>query len=152
MASITPTLTINPTTMANNWKTYTAQAGPKWLAKYLAPRSAFNADPTGWQTAWYNGVQAAHAAGTPAKHFGAASVLNKAATAASTYGQTNYVNAATNKAGNYAASAGALATALSNARAHVAAMPNGTFEQRQQRMIAWATQMHAVKGTIKNAG
>ena len=61
MATITPTLNTNPTTMAANWSKGVAANAQKWLAKYLAPKALFNANPTQSQAAWTAGIAAAQA-------------------------------------------------------------------------------------------
>jgi hypothetical protein len=147
MATITPTLSINPQTMTSNWTKGVQQSGQKWLAKYLAPRRAFNADPTGSQTAWQNGINAAIARNAYANGLANAD-LTMAANNATNFGQTNYVAAGTNHAAKYAAKANNLATALSTVRAQVEAMPKSTPADRINRMVAWATGMAAYKGKI----
>lgn len=148
MATITPTLTVNPANMAANWTKGVQNNGAKWLAKYLAPRALFNANPTAAQTAWLNGVQAAAAAGTYATNFGNPQVAINAANNAQAFGQTNYSNSGSQKAANYAAKTNNLASAISAVRATVEAMPNVTLADRNARMLAWSNGMAAYKGKI----
>ncbi len=97
MATITPTSTINPTTMAANWSTGVRNNAQKWLNKYLNPRAAFNANPTQSQAAWQAGVTRAISLGTYATKLGAAD-LTAAANNASSFGVVNYGNSGTTKA------------------------------------------------------
>lgn len=148
MATITPTLSVSPTTMAANWTKGVQQSSAKWLAKYLAPKVLFNADPTTAQTNWLAGVQAAAAAGTYATNFGAPTVAQTAANNASSFGAANYAASGTNKAANYAGKTTNLANAISAVRAQVAAMPSATLQDRINRMTAWANGMAGYKGKI----
>ena len=147
MATITPTTTVNAATMAANWTKGVAANSQKWLAKYLAPKALFNANPSQSQTNWIAGVNAAAAANSYAN--GLANVnLTTVANAASTYGVTNYAASGTNKAANYANVTQALASAISAVRATVLAMPNATLQDRINRMTAWANGMATYKGQI----
>ncbi len=147
MATITPTNTIDPTRMATNWTTGVQNNGSKWLAKYLAPRAAFNADPTGSQTKWQNGINSAIARNAYANGMSKAS-LTVAANNATTYGMSNYVTAGSQKAANYAAKTPALASAMSTLRATVNAMDSSTLAARIAKAAAWANGMAALKGTF----
>lgn len=147
MATITPTSTINPTTMAANWSKGVSNNAQKWLNKYLNPRAAFNANPTQAQAAWSAGVQRAMSLGTYATKLGSAD-LTMAANNASTFGVINYGNSGTAKAAKYAAKTTALASALTTVRNQVLAMPNATLQDRLARMTAMATGMAAYKGKI----
>ncbi len=147
MATITPTSTINPTTMAANWSTGVRNNAQKWLNKYLNPRAAFNANPASAQLAWQAGVSRAISLGTYATKLGAAD-LTMAANNASSFGVVNYGNSGTAKAAKYAAKTAALASALSAVRATVLAMPNATPSDRIARMVAQATGMAAYNGKI----
>ena len=147
MATITPTSTINPTTMAANWTKGVTNNAQKWLAKYLAPRAAFNSNPLQAQAAWQAGITRAISLGTYATKLGAAD-LTMAANNASTFGVQNYAASGTTKAAKFAAKTPALASALSTVRATVLAMPNATLQDRLARMTAQATGMAAYKGKI----
>jgi len=147
MATITPTLQTNPTTMAANWSKGVAANAQKWLAKYLAPKAAFNANPTQAQAAWITGIQGAMARNAYATGLGNAD-LTMAANNASTFGVTNYAASGTNKAAKFAAKAPALAAAINSVRATVEAMPKGGLQNGIARMTAWATGMSAYKGKI----
>ncbi len=147
MATITPTNSINPTTMATNWTTGVQNNGAKWLAKYLAPRVAFNADPTGSQTKWQNGINGAIARNAYATGMQNAS-LTVAATNAQSFGQANYVNAGSQKAAKYAAKTPALAAAMTTLRATVNGMDSSTLAARIAKSAAWANGMAALKGTF----
>jgi hypothetical protein len=147
MATITPTTTVNATTMSANWTKGVAGASAKWLAKYLAPKALFNANPTASQASWIAGVQAAAAANSYAN--GLTNVnLTTVANNATNFGAANYAASGTNKAANYAAVTAPLASAISAVRATVVAMPNTTLQDRINRMTAWATGMAAYKGTF----
>lgn len=147
MATITPTSTINPTTMAAHWGPgVTANAG-KWMNKTLNPRALFNANPTQNQANWIAGVNAAAANGTYANKIAAVD-LTAMANGISTYGQTNYAAAGTQKAAKYAAKTNALAAAETSVLATVLAMPKGKGAANNARMLAWSTGMAAYKGKI----
>lgn len=146
-ATITPTLTIDPTVMANNWATGVSQNAAKWLYKYLHPKALFNANPTQAQLAWQAGINAAMARSAYANGLSKASP-QAAATAASTYGQTNYAASGTQKKAKYAAKTPALAAAMSTLRAQIDAMPSATVQDRIARSVAWQNGMAALKGTF----
>lgn len=147
MATITPTLTVNAANMAANWTKGVSANSAKWLAKYLAPKVLFNANPTGAQANWIAGVNAAAAANSYAN--GMQNVnLTTVANNASTFGVTNYAASGTNKAANYQAKTTNLANAITAVRNTVNAMPNATLQDRINRMTAWANGMAAYKGTI----
>lgn len=146
-ATITPTLNIDPTVMANNWSTGVAQNAAKWLYKYLHPRALFNANPTGAQQAWQAGINAAIGRNAYASGLQKASPA-AAAAAASTYGQTNYAASGTQKKAKYAAKTPALAAAMSTLRATIDAMPSATVQDRIARSVAWQNGMAALKGTF----
>jgi hypothetical protein len=147
MAVITATATINPATMAANWGPGVINNSNKWMTKALAPRVLFNADPTGSQTAWQNGVNAAIAAG---RYSNGLTKTDMAAMAngIATYGLAAYSASGTQKSGNYAKKTTALATALTAVRNTVLAMPKGTPANNNARMVAWANGMRTYKGTI----
>ena len=147
MATITPTLTIDPTVMANNWATGVAANASKWLYKYLHPRVLFNANPTQSQLAWQNGINAAIARNAYSNGLSKASPA-AAAAAATTYGQTNYAASGTQKKAKYAAKTPALASAMSALRATIENMPSATVADRIQRSVAWQNGMAALKGTF----
>ena len=144
---ITPTQTVNPTTMAANWGPGVRNNSAKWLAKYLAPKRLFNADPAGWAAAWQNGINEAIAAGTPQKKFAAADP-NVAAANATAFGQTNFANSGTNKAAKYAAKAPALASLINSALAQISSLPKGKGANNENRMLTFTRAMAAGKGTI----
>lgn len=147
MATITPTLNTNPTTMAANWSKGVAANAQKWLNKYLNPKAAFNANPTQAQQAWITGINAAQARNAYANGMQNAD-LTMAANNASTFGVTNYAASGTNKAAKYSAKAPALANAINAVRATVEAMPKGGLTNGIARMTAWANGMAAYKGKI----
>jgi hypothetical protein len=147
MATIVATTAINATTMAANWTTGVGNNSAKWLAKYLAPKALFNANPTSAQANWIAGCIAAAAANAYAT--GMANVnLTTVANNATAYGAANYAASGAKKAANYAAVTPALAAALSTVRAAVLAMPNTTPQDRINRMTTWATMMATYKGTF----
>lgn len=147
MATITPTASINPTTMAANWGPGVINNAQKWMNKTLAPRVAFNADPTTTAAAWATGVQAAVANGSYSKGL---TGTNMAAMAngIATYGVAAYGASGSQKVANYAAKTQALAAVETQVRATVLAMPKGGAANNNARMIAWANGMRAAKGTI----
>lgn len=147
MATITPTLTIDPTVMANNWATGVAANGQKWLYKYLHPKALFNANPTQSQLAWQAGITAAILRNAYANGLSKASP-SAAATAASTYGVNNYAASGTQKKAKFAAKTPALASAMSTLRATIDAMPSATLQDRVARSVAWQNGMGALKGTF----
>jgi hypothetical protein len=147
MATITPTTTINPTTMAANWGPGVTNNAQKWQNKTLNPRALFNANPTQNQANWTAGVQAAAAQGTYATKIQNVN-LGTMATAISTYGTSNYAAAGTNKAAKYAAKAQALAAAESQVLATVSAMPKGRGANNNARMLAWSNGMATYRGKI----
>jgi hypothetical protein len=147
MATITPTLNTNPTTMAANWSKGVAANAQKWLAKYLAPKALFNANPTQSQAAWTAGIAAAQARNAYANGLQNADVT-MAANNASTFGVNNYAASGTNKAAKFAAKTPALATAINAVRQQVESMPKGGLQNGIARMQAWATGMSAYKGKI----
>jgi hypothetical protein len=146
-ATITPTLNTNPTTMAANWSKGVAANAQKWLAKYLAPKAAFNANPTQAQAAWITGIQSAMARNAYANGMQNAD-LTMAANNASNFGVTNYAASGTNKAAKYAAKAPNLANAINTVRAQVEAMPKGGLQNGIARATQWMTLMSAYKGKI----
>ena len=147
MATITPTTSVNPTTMAANWGPGVINNAQKWQKKTLAPRALFNANPTQMQANWTNGVNQAAAQGTYANKIAAVD-LNQMATAISTYGTTNYAASGTNKAAKYAAKTQALAAAETNVLQTISSMPTGKGANNEARMLAWSRGMAAYKGKI----
>ena len=147
MATITPTTTINPATMAANWGPGVINNAQKWQKKALNPRALFNANPQQNQANWQAGVTRAAAAGTYATKLQNVD-LGMMANAISTYGTTNYAAAGTNKAPKYAAKTNALAAAETQVLQQVEAMPKGKGQNNINRMVAWANGMAAYKGKI----
>lgn len=145
--TITPTLTIDPTVMTNNWSTGVAQNAAKWLYKYLHPKALFNANPPAAQGAWQAGINAAIGRNAYANGLSKASPA-AAAAAATAYGQTNYAASGTQKKAKFAAKAPALASAMSTLRAQIDAMPSATVQDRIARSVAWQNGMAALKGTF----
>jgi hypothetical protein len=150
MATITPTNQVNAATMAANWSKGVANNSSKWLAKYLAPKALFNANPAQSQAAWSTGVQAALAANSYANGMAAADPT-QAANNATQYGQTNYANSGTTKAYKYTRKTNALAAAITQVAQQVAAMPKGKGANNNARMLAWSQGMAAFKGKIGNS-
>jgi len=147
---ITPTLTVDPTTMTNNWSAGLANPTnqQKLINKYLNPKRLFNANPTQSQAAWQTGVTRAITANKYANGMANANT-NQAATNMQNYGGTNWSNAGTSKKYKYAAVAPALATAINAVLATVNAMPTGRGANNQARMNAWFTGMSSYYGKIK---
>jgi len=147
MATITPTNTINPATMAANWGPGVQNNAQKWQNKTLNPKVLFNANPQQNQANWTAGVQAAAANGTYATKIAAVNLATMA-TGIATYGTTNYAAAGVNKAAKYAAKTQALAAAETAVLGQVLAMPKGRGANNNNRMLAWANGMAAYKGKI----
>ncbi|HVH78577.1 MAG TPA: hypothetical protein VM782_04250 [Stellaceae bacterium] len=147
MATITPTSTINPATMAAHWGPGVSANAGKWMNKTLNPRALFNANPAQNQQNWIAGVNAAASLGLYATKIAAVD-LTAMANGISTYGQTNYAAAGTQKAAKYAAKTTALAAAETQVLATVLSMPKGRGAANTARMIAWKTGMEAFKGKI----
>jgi hypothetical protein len=136
--------------MAANWSKGVQNNSAKWLAKYLAPKALFNANPQQSQAAWATGVQAALAANTYSTGMANANVA-QAANNAQQFGMTNYANSGTTKAYKYTAKSASLAAAITAVSQQVASMPRGKGANNQARMLAWANGMSAYKGKITSA-
>jgi hypothetical protein len=149
MASITPTLNVDPNTMVTNWSGGLSNPTnqQKLINGYLKPRRAFNADPTGFQTAWTQGIQRAQAAGKYATGLQNAD-LTAAATNMQQYGGSNWSQSGTSKKYKYAAKAPALAAAINSVLATVNSMPTGKGGANEARMLAWSRGMGAYYGKI----
>ena len=147
MATITPTSTINPATMAAHWGPGVSANAGKWMNKTLNPRVLFNQNPAQNQNNWIQGVNAAAAAGIYATKIAAVD-LTAMANGIASYGQTNYAASGTQKAAKYAAKTNALAAAESTVLAQVLAMPKGRGAANDARQLAWSQLMRAYKGKI----
>ena len=150
MPPITPTNSVNPATMTANWTAglQNPTNQQKLIAKYLAPKRLFNADPAGSQTAWQAGITRAITANKYANGMANANT-NQAATNMQQYGGANWSQAGTSKAYKYQAVSAALANAISAVMATVNAMPKGRGANNQARMLAWFNGMSAYYGKIK---
>ena len=150
MATITPTTQVSSATMLANWTAglQSPTNQQKLVAKYLAPKRAFNADPAGAQVSYQAGVTRAIAAGKYAAGMANAN-LQQAATNMQTYGGANWSASGTSKAYKYAAVAPALAQAISSVQQTVNAMPKGRGPNNLARMTAWYNGMSAYYGKIK---
>jgi len=144
---ITPTTSINPTTMGNNWGTGVSANAQKWLNKYLNPKSLYNANPQQSQQAWTAGIQRAQSLNSYANGL-ANSDTNQAAANAQQFGVSNYANSGTAKAYKYKAKVQALAAAESSVLQQIQTMPKGQGGNNEARMLAWARGMAAYKGKI----
>jgi hypothetical protein len=146
---ITPTLTIDPTVMTNNWSSGLANPSnaQKLVYKYNHPKRAFNSDPAGSQTAWQNGINRAISVNKYATNFGAAD-LNKASDNMTNFGGSNWSTAGTTKKYKFAAKAPALASAISTVLSTVNAMPKGRGGNNRARAMAWFDGMSAYYGKI----
>lgn len=149
MATITPTLNVDPTTMIANWSGGLANPTnqQKLINGYLKPRRAFNADPAAFQTAWITGITRAQSASKYA-HGLANADLTAAATNMQQFGGTNWSQSGTSKKYKYAAKAPALAAAINAVLATVNAMPTGKGASNEARMLAWSRGMAAYYGKI----
>jgi len=147
---ITPTSSINSTTMVANWTAGLQNPTnvQKLITKYNNPKRLFNADPAGAQQAYSTGVTRAIAANKYAAGMAAANV-NQASANMTQYGGANWSAAGTSKAYKFAAIAPALAAAETAVLATVNAMPKGRGANNQARMNAWFTGMSAYYGKIK---
>jgi hypothetical protein len=147
---ITPTSTVDPTVMTNNWSAglQSPTNQQKLIYKYTHPRVAFNANPTHAQAALLSGVQRAVAANKYANSMAAVDI-NKAGDNMATYGGANWSNAGTNKKYKFAAVAPALAAAITAVKNTVGAMPAGRGQNNKARMNAWFDGMGAYYGKIK---
>lgn len=146
---ITPTLTVNPTTMTNNWsaglQSPTNQA--KLVNKYQNPKRLFNANAPQAQQAWQAGINRAITANKYATNLAAADP-NVAAANMVQYGGQNWSTAGTSKKYKYANKATNLANAINTVLATVDAMPKGRGANNLARMNAWANGMAAYYGKI----
>lgn len=150
MATIAPTNQVNADVMADNWGKGVGANAPKWLAKYLAPKRAFNADPVGAQNSWNTGIQRAISVNSYATGMKNAD-LTVAANNAQQFGVNNYTNSGTQKAYKFKRKAAALASALNSVAATVNAMPRGKGANNEARMLAQTRGMAAYKGKITAA-
>lgn len=150
MATITPTLSVDPTVMTNNWAAGLGNPTnqQKLVNKYLNPKRAFNADPAGFQQAWSAGITRAMSANKYANGLSNAN-LAQAATNMQTYGGANWGQAGTSKKYKYAAIATNLANAINSVMATVNSMPKGKGANNQARMLAWFNGMSSYYGKIK---
>src|SRR5712692_11287920 len=91
MPPITPTSTVDPNVMTNNWSGGLANPvnQQKLVYKYTHPHKLFNADPAGAQTSYQAGVTRAIAAGKYANGMAKADT-NKAADNMTKYGAANW--------------------------------------------------------------
>lgn len=149
MATITPTTSVNATTMAANWGKGVSANAQKWLNKYLNPRRMFNADPAGAQASWVAGVQEAQAVNRYQTGMANADVT-AAANNASQYGVNNYATSGTSKAYKFAAKTNNLASAINSSVNATNATPRGPAGSQANitRMTTFAQTMHSFKGKI----
>jgi len=147
---ITPTTTIDPVVMTNNWSAglQSPTNQQKLVYKYTHPRVAFNANPQQAQAALLAGVTRAVTANKYATSMAAVD-LNQAANNMTTYGATNWGNAGVNKKYKFAAVAPALAAAQSTVKNQVNSMPRGRGQNNKARMNAWFDGMSSFYGKIK---
>jgi Tfp pilus assembly protein PilX len=145
---ITPTQTVDPATMTKNWSSgMNATNAQKLIAKYNAPKRAFNADPQGAQAAWTSGIQRAMTANKYASGMQNAN-LNQASANMTNYGGNNWVQSGTSKSYKYAAKSQNLAAAINSVLQTVNAMPKGRGANNIARMTAWANGMAQFYGKI----
>lgn len=147
---LTPTSTVDPNNMTNNWSASLQSPlnQQKLIYKYSHPAVAFNANPQAAQAALQAGVARAVAANKYANSMAAVDV-NKAADNMAAYGGANWSNAGTAKKYKFAAVAPALAAAITAVKTQVASMPRGRGANNQARMNAWFTGMGGYYGKIK---
>lgn len=146
---ITPTTTIDPTTMTNNWSAglQSAVNQQKLVNKYLKPKRLFNHDPAGQQADWLIGINRANGANKYANGMANAD-LNAAATNMQTYGGANWSQSGTSKKYKYQKKSVALAAAITAVMTSVDALPKGRGPNNRARMLAWFDQMGAYYGKI----
>lgn len=147
MATITPTLTVDPARMAANWGPGVQNNATKWRDKTLTPKRMFNANAAQSQATLLQAVQTAVAANRYVNSVGRVD-LTAMANAIDTYGMNNYSQAGINKAPKYAAKTTKLATAINAALAQVALIPRGTAANNDNRALTFARVMRTYKGTI----
>jgi hypothetical protein len=147
---MTPTTTVDPTVMTNNWSAslQNPQNQAKLIYKYSNPKALFNANPQAAQSALLTGVQRAVTANKYANSMAAADP-NAAAASMAAFGGTNWSNAGVNKKAKFQRVATNLASAVSSVKAQVNAMPKGRGANNQARMNAWFNGMSAFYGKIK---
>jgi hypothetical protein len=146
---ITPSLTVNPTTMTNNWSAglQSPVNQQKLINKYNNPHKLMNYDPPGQQQEWIQGVTRAQTANKYAN--GMANIdLNAASLNMTQYGGVNWSTAGTSKKYKYANKSVNLANAINAVMATVAAMPKGRGANNLARMNAWANGMMQYYGKI----
>ena len=146
---ITPTLTVDPTVMTNNWAAGLANASnaAKLVYKYNHPKRVFNYNPAQQQTDYASGVSRAVTANKYANGMANAD-LNAASANMTTYGATNWSNAGTSKKYKYQRKSTSLAAAINTVLANVESMPKGRGANNRARMLAWHDQMSAYYGKI----
>jgi hypothetical protein len=146
---ITPTLTVNATTMTNNWSLglQSPTNQQKLVTKYLNPKRLFNADPATANQAYQTGVTRAIAAGKYQNGLANADV-NAAAANMQQFGGANWSQAGTSKKYKYAAKSQNLANAINAVLQTVNAMPKGRGANNIARMTAWANGMAQYYGKI----
>jgi hypothetical protein len=147
MATITPTLTVDPARMAANWGPGVQNNATKWRDKTLTPKRMFNANAAQSQATLLIKVQAAVAANRYVTSVGKVD-LTAMANAIDTYGMGNYSAAGVNKAAKYAAKTPKLASAINAALAAVALIPRGTDANNDNRALTFSRTMRTYKGTI----
>lgn len=146
---ITPTNTVDPTIMTNNWSAGLSSPmnQQKLVYKYTHPRRLFNADPAGSQVSWSAGITRALSANKYATGMQNADP-NMAAANMTNYGGANWSTAGTSKKYKYAAKSTNLANAINAVLATVSAMPKGRGANNQARMLAWFNGMSQYYGKI----
>lgn len=147
MATITPTLTVDPARMAANWGPGVQNNATKWRDKTLTPKRLFNANAAQSQATLLTRVQAAVAANRYVTAVGKVDMAAMA-NAIDTYGMSNYSASGINKAPKYAAKTPRLAIAINAALAAVALIPRGTDANNDNRALTFARTMRTFKGTI----
>ena len=146
---ITPTNTVDPTVMTNNWSAGLASPTnqQKLIYKYTHPRRLFNADPAGAQSSWSAGITRALSANKYATGLQNADP-NVAASNMTNYGGANWSTAGTSKKYKYQAKSTNLANAINAVLATIASMPTGRGANNQARMLAWFNGMSQYYGKI----
>lgn len=149
---LTPTTTVDPTRMADNWSAGLSNPTnqQKLVYKYTHMPVAFNANPQVAQQRLMDGVSRAVQANKYASSMAHADV-NKAADNMVSYGGANWSNAGQTKKYKYAAVAPALAAMINSVKATVHAMPKGRGSNNKARMNAWFDGTSAYYGKIKAA-
>ena len=133
-------------TVLQKYQNRVASAGPDYTAGVNNPRRDWLAAYGASQARMAAGLQAAIASGKPLKRAQAKGGTAHWQANAAKKGATNYANAAPTAAEGYANVVDKVLAAGEAARTASNNMPNTTYEQRKQRMIAAVDAIHSAWG------